>query len=168
VFEKKNCGLRVTVGLLLLVPGTLPLAQDRSSCNELFLSEAARMEAAYRATVKASDERLKAIFASDNFAGDKERAGIAKGAFIALFQNKFQPPIAKVQSLPAAYRKVAAQKTDPPICSMPKKLAKLPHTSDVYIESHKKMWGEVLAAAQQVIEVQRKLDSKHEIDDGVH
>jgi len=105
-----------------------------------------RLEVQFKKTVQESGDKIESIFIPENFGGDKEKALMMKGAYMAFLKKYFRDSILKIHTMPGAYRKVAEMEDYPKACD---KMGKFKETNDKAILPHAQIWDKALEAANE-------------------
>ena len=121
-------------------------SKNTPQCKSYLISEAERIEVELKKTVQESGDRIESIFIPENYGGDKEKALMMKGAYMAFFKKHFREPILKLHSIPGAYRQVAEMEAYPKVCD---KMEKFKETNNKAILTHSQIWDKALEAAEE-------------------
>lgn len=144
----KRPAVYLTMCLLLTGASCFATAAPKNTpeCNSFLLSEAERMEVQFKKTVQESGDKIESIFTPENFGGDKEKALMMKGAYMAFFKKYFRASILKIHTMPGAYRKAAGIEDYPKTCD---NMAKFKEANDKAILTHAQIWDKALEAAKE-------------------
>lgn len=129
---------------------------DDSSCRELLLSEADRIEGELRRLSTRYANRLGDHFALDQFSGDTTAVQETKGVFTLLARDQFEDLFGQVMAAPKQFR-IAAATANPAVCTSETEIRE---TSEMAIATYRQLWEATLELASTTIRGWKKVYEK--------